>query len=291
MILVTGATGRIGGAVLRELARAGQPVRALVRDAGKLPPLPGVQAAVADLDPPRLPPGLFDGVTALFLVTPDDERQVGRETRLLRAATARGVGRVVKLSSALAGLPAPVSFGRRHAAVEQALLLLTDSWTLLRPALLCETLPVIAPGLAARGSMELPVRDAQVAFVRLADVARAATRVLLEPGHAGRAYALTGPAALNFAEVARLVAGEAGRPVAFRPVPPLLARLALPLVAGLSWRTAGLVVQMMRALEAGAQAGVTDDLPRLLGRPAGDLAGWVRENRALFGAGPLADAA
>jgi uncharacterized protein YbjT (DUF2867 family) len=69
-VLVTGATGNAGGAVVRALARAGQPVRALVRPGSERATWPaGVEQVAGDLNRPESLRGALDGVGAVFLLS------------------------------------------------------------------------------------------------------------------------------------------------------------------------------------------------------------------------------
>jgi len=98
MILVTGATGNVGGELVRALAGAGQPVRALTRDDSPRQWPPGVQQAAGDLNKPESMAAALAGATALFLY-PGYQDMAGT----LAAAGQAGVGRVVMLSGSSAG--------------------------------------------------------------------------------------------------------------------------------------------------------------------------------------------
>lgn len=98
MILVTGATGNVGAELVRALAAAGQPVRAVTRDPARIAPQPGVEYVAGDLNRPESLEPALDGVRGLFLLPgyPD-------MPRLLADAGRAGVARVVLLSGGSAG--------------------------------------------------------------------------------------------------------------------------------------------------------------------------------------------
>src|SRR5262249_22376012 len=93
MILVTGATGNVGGELVRTLAGGGQPVRALTRDDDPRDFPPGVQQVAGDLNNPESMRSALSGATALFLY-PGYQDMAGTLAEARRA----GVGRVVMLS-------------------------------------------------------------------------------------------------------------------------------------------------------------------------------------------------
>ena len=82
MILVTGATGKVGSEVVRQLAAAGTPVRALVRDpvGASAIRLPGVEIVSGDLARPETLAPALAGVERVFLLTPAHRALEGRET-------------------------------------------------------------------------------------------------------------------------------------------------------------------------------------------------------------------
>jgi uncharacterized protein YbjT (DUF2867 family) len=112
MDLVTGATGRAGSEVVHALLENGQEVRAFVRDADKARGLFGdeVELAVGDFADPDAARAALAGVEGVVLSGPDDPLRVQWETGLIDAAAAGGVHRIVKASSIVAELGAPVAF-------------------------------------------------------------------------------------------------------------------------------------------------------------------------------------
>ena len=104
MILVTGASGSVGGAVLSELGKLGAPVRAMYRaqaDASKAPA--GVEQVIADFsDRPSLDRAL-KGIERVFLVCSPIPQLVELETSMVEACRANGIRHLVQNSALGAG--------------------------------------------------------------------------------------------------------------------------------------------------------------------------------------------
>jgi uncharacterized protein YbjT (DUF2867 family) len=144
-VLVTGATGNTGQAVVQALARRGVPVRAMVRaeaDRGKLPV--GVAVSVADFDDPASIAAALRGAGRAYLVTPSSERAEAQQRRFADLAVQAGVGRLVVLSQLGADEQSPVRFLRYHAAVERHIRDLGTGYTFLRPNLFFQGLLAFA---------------------------------------------------------------------------------------------------------------------------------------------------
>lgn len=88
MILITGATGNIGRPLLRELARAGAKVRALVREGATN--VEGAETVAGDLGKPETLPAALDGVETAFLLTPVSQEQVAWKSNLIRGGAGSG---------------------------------------------------------------------------------------------------------------------------------------------------------------------------------------------------------
>ncbi|AQZ62598.1 Oxidoreductase [[Actinomadura] parvosata subsp. kistnae] len=210
MILVTGATGNVGGEVVRALVRAGQPARALVRARTELPEH-AVEQAVGDLDEPGSLDAALDGVRGVFLL-PGYRDMPGLLDRFRRA----GVERVVLLSSLAA-----VSKDTRNAvsqymiASETAVRESGLAWTFLRPnAFMSNTLRWL-PQLRTGDVVADAFGDVPIASVDPYDIAAVAVRALLDPGHEGRAYPLSGPERLLPAQRVAVLADVLGRELRF----------------------------------------------------------------------------
>jgi uncharacterized protein YbjT (DUF2867 family) len=286
-ILLTGATGTVGGAVLDRLAGAGAPLRALTRDAAKAGVLRarGVEAVVADfLQPDTLGPAVA-GVGAVFLATPIHPAQVAQARNVIQAAAATGQQpRVVRLSVQKAAPDAPMRVARQHAEIEAAVRASGLPYTLLRPQSFMQNTLAAAPTVAAEGVIYQPFGRGRLAMIDARDVAEVAAQVLTDAGHEGQVYTLTGPAALSFDDVAQALSAALGKDVRYVDVPLAAAKAAM-LRRGVPEWVAEALNEYAQAHSAGYSDYTTDDVARLTGRPATPYARFAQDVAPRFRGG------
>ncbi|HEY8985175.1 MAG TPA: NAD(P)H-binding protein [Streptomyces sp.] len=204
MILVTGATGNIGRALLEELR--GTPVRTLTRDASRAG-LPGT--VEGDLTRPETLDSALDGVRSLFLL-----QGTGAEEEILSRARRAGVDSVVLVSSITGETHPHLPAARRNLAVERALRESGMGWTILRPTQFASNTLWWAPGIRERGEVRAPYVDTGLPTIHPADIATAAHRALTSPtAHHGHTYPLTGPARITVREQVAALSEALDRPL------------------------------------------------------------------------------
>ncbi|MFD8388096.1 SDR family oxidoreductase [Streptomyces sp. NPDC059680] len=281
MILVTGASGNVGSALLARLAADGVPARAAYRDPRTTAQVieSGGHAVTLDLAVPDTLAPALDGIDTVFLVGATGPAQTTHEINMVDAARAAGT-RVVKLSvwRADEGL-SPIA--RLHRPVEQELVTSGLPWTILRPNFYLQNF-LRQPSIRTAGEFSLPLINAPVSFVDVGDIARVAARVLTTEGHDGRVHDLTGPEALTYTEVAEEFSRVLGRPVRYVGLSDDEARAAM-LRRGTPEFHADALIEVARAYRDGGAETVTLTVPDLTGRPAVGLAAFVRRNRDVFG--------
>src|SRR5688572_8932238 len=150
MILVTGATGKVGGQALRRLVEKGLGVRAFVRDPAKIEALGlGVEAVAGDLDKPDTIPPAMAGVDQVLVVAGGWDIPA-EDANVIAAAEAAGVGQLVLLSSL--GVEAGVGSGPFHAPGEETLRSTGLSWTILRPGFYMANVLMGRDGIVGQGA-------------------------------------------------------------------------------------------------------------------------------------------
>jgi uncharacterized protein YbjT (DUF2867 family) len=197
-VLVTGATGNVGSAVVAELLKRGTDVRALIRkpeDAHKLPAR--VEVAVGDLLDPVAVEEAMKGVDKLFLlnaVTADELTQAliifGLARKLkLKHLTYLSVFKVEQFRD--------VPHFASKLAVESALREFGVPHTILRPGYYIQNDATLKDALTGPGIYPIPLGTAGIAAVDIRDIAEAAVISLTEDGHDGQTYDLVGPTLIN----------------------------------------------------------------------------------------------
>ncbi|MFE1261680.1 SDR family oxidoreductase [Streptomyces albogriseolus] len=282
MILVTGATGTIGGEVLRRLP-AGVAVRVMARDPSKVVGAPdGTEVVAGDYADQLSLERALRGVRRAFLLT----SRIGGDddARFVRAARTAGVRHLVRLSAAaVADSGADDLITRWHRANEE---LLRDSglgWTVLRPRAFMSNTLSWAASIRSERVVRALYGDSANVCVDPRDVAAAAVCALTEDGHEGRAYTLTGPEPISAAEQTARLGELLGVPLRFEELSLAQARAAL------RQRHPEAVAEALLAgaerQRAGAKAHAEDTVLRLTGRPARPFSAWARDHIAAFGGG------
>ncbi|MFI0842949.1 NmrA family NAD(P)-binding protein [Mesorhizobium sp. IMUNJ 23232] len=221
-ILVTGATGTVGGATMRLLkpdadagriellgaARSAESAERLTRH--------GFSPVTFDFDAPSTMRPALEGVDAVFLLTGYSVDMLVHSKRLLDAAKAEGVGHIVHLG-ALAADDTPFAHFAWHQLVERATEAMGFSWTHLRPNFFMDT---VWNGFVQRPDRIVHfVGGRRVSWISSDDMAAVAAESLRNPApHAGKTYPLA-VEALTFAEVAAILSEVTERPVEYRPRP------------------------------------------------------------------------
>jgi uncharacterized protein YbjT (DUF2867 family) len=256
LILVTGATGNTGSALLQALETRGAVVRAMVRSSedGARLPTTSATVVVANFDDPRSLEAALEGVTRAYLVTPSSPDAETQQLRFAELAARAGVERLVKLSQFAADEASPVRFLRYHAAVERRIRELGIGFTFLRPNLYFQGLLAFQPMIAAQGHFVAPIGDARVSAVDVRDIAAVAAIALTEEGHDGKTYTITGPAAVTHTEMASALSKAIGQPVVFMDVPPDAFAVALKAAGVPPWQVDGLVEDYAHYARGEAQA-------------------------------------
>ncbi|MBJ7518520.1 MAG: SDR family oxidoreductase [Solirubrobacteraceae bacterium] len=285
MILLTGATGTIGTHLVDDLASAGIPgVRALVRDPGHAAELRarGLEPIVGTYGNSKALDRALDGAERLFLLSPaGDEDMITIQTRIVDAAARAGVRHVVKLSSIAADEPTDARIVRAHRVIEEHIERSGLTWTHLRPHWFMQNELGQAASVAADGVFFAP-DVGRISLIHARDIAAVAARVLTEPGHEDRAYVLTGPDALTYAEIAETYAYTLARDARWEEVTLAEARRSM-IDAGLQEAlAAGYTEIQARYREGGITAAVSPDVQRILGRAPRTFAAFVADHRARF---------
>jgi uncharacterized protein YbjT (DUF2867 family) len=275
MILVSGATGNVGGALVERLADAGRPVRALVRRPGAVRFAAGVDVVRGDLASLEgLGPAL-EGVSGLFLLGGFDTLDA-----VLARARAAGVTRVVLLTSrcVVGGAPDnPITATWLRA--EESLRRSGLPGTVLRPAGFGSNLLRWADQLRIGDVVRAPWPDAAIAVIDPADIAAVAAVTLIETGYLGRALDLSGPAALTPAQQVATLARALSRPLRYVPQPEAQARAQMA-----ESMPEAFVDAQFRFFARGEfdDSRVVGTVRRLTGRPAASLQSWAVRNRQAF---------
>lgn len=273
-ILVTGAGGNVGGAVLEQLLSRDAAVRAADIDPSRLPV--GVESVPLDFtDPDTFAPALR-GVRRLFLIRPPAIARVKPTINVfIDAAVEAGVEHIV--FSSVAG--APDNRVIPHHRIEQHLMASGIGWTMLRPGFFAQNLTTAyREDIRHDARLHVPAGAGRVAFVDTRDLGELAAVILADPAaHMGRGYTLTGPLAVTFDEVAAMLSEQLGRPIRYEPASILgylrhLGRQGLPMPQR--------IVQTVlhTGLRRGDAETVDPTIERLLGRPARDLTTYIEDH-------------
>jgi uncharacterized protein YbjT (DUF2867 family) len=272
-VLVTGASGNAGGAVVASLAAEGLPGRALVRKDVELPA--GIEAVYGDLNQPDTFADSLAGVSGIFLLSGYDQVE-----ELLANAVKAGVRRVALLSSSsVVGTSTDNAIAAYHQAAEAAVTASGLEWTFLRPNTFMSNTLRWLDQLRAGDEVRVQFPDVPISTIHPGDIADVAVRALTDDGHARTAYRLSGPVALKPAEQVAILGAALGRNLQARELSraesheELFASMPAPYASAIEGFFADGIID---------ETTVTDTVESVTGHAPRTLQQWTQENAELF---------
>jgi len=274
MILVTGATGKLGRLVVEKLLTRvpASQVIAGVRSPEKAKDLAarGVQVRPLDYGKPESIDAALRGVDKLLLVSSSElGKRFTQHEAVIAAAKRTGVG-FVAYTSVLHADRSRLGLAAEHLATEKALRASGIPFVLLRNGWYIENYAENLAGALHAGVLLGSAGTGKVAPAARADLAEAAAVVLTSPGHEGRAYELAGDRAYTLPELAAEVTRASGKPVAYQDLPQAEYQATLEKF-GVPGPFAALLADSDVGIARGDLDDASGDLRRLIGRPTTPL--------------------
>jgi len=271
-ILVTGATGNLGGATIDRLLKAADPssVVGLARDEAKAARLraKGVEARLGDYENPDALDAAMAGIDKVLLVSGRDQMQLLRQhENVIRAAQRAEVSHLVYTGTAVQDWEAsplrPMLEG--HFRTEDVLRESGVPFTVLRNSMYLDALPYFIGTNAFNDGIRIPAGTGRTPFALRREMGEAAGNVLTQDGHVGKTYQLSAAKSYTFAEIAQALADTFDKPVAYEDIEPerFTERLQQ---AGIPQGAAAGLTGFITDMRDGRYDIVTDDLTDLLGR-------------------------
>ena len=278
MICVTGAGGTVGSEVVRQLREANAAFRAAYFSKNKVDAAreKGIDAGLIDYNDPETLRSAFAGCDKLFLLGPNAPNQAELEINAVDAAKAAGVQHIVKLSVMRAD-EEEYDFGRIHREVEKAIEASGLDWTFLRAnSFMQNMVTYMSQTIKAQSVFYSAAEDARIGHVDVRDIAAVAVRALTEPGHEGKAYALNGPEAFTYDDLAEKLSHALGRKIEHINIPPADLKGAM-LAEGTPEIFVDRLLDLERYYREGKAASDTSDIKQVTGHDPRTFEGYARE--------------
>jgi len=278
MILIIGATGTIGTQLVAQLRKEEHSLRVFTRNPEKAAKFgKDVEIAVGNLDDEKSLVAAMRGVERFFLITSSTQQ----DKNALAAAKETGASHVVKISTQEAGWTPVQGHGHWHKEREELIRASGLSWTFLRPSMFMNFALVWVPSIRAENAIYCAGGDGKLGAVDPWDVAAVARVALTCPGHANKAYELTGPELLNFGDMAAVLSKVLGRPIRHVDIPEAAQRDTFTKM-GLPKYTVDGLLETFSLVRAGRFAYLTQDVEKVTGNRPRTFETWTREHVAAF---------
>jgi uncharacterized protein YbjT (DUF2867 family) len=211
------------------------------------------------------------------------ENLVAAGTGAIRAAKEAGIRKIVRMSAQSAGADAAIQLGRWHYAVEKAVEDSGIPFTILRPANFMQNYLAFGTPetIKGQGAFYAPMGDAKISVIDTRDISSVAARVLVESGHGGKRYDLTGGESLSNQEIAEIISKALGRKITYVNIPPAKAAEAMAGSGMPPWLVA-MLVELNAFGAAGNLAAVKPDTGLILKRKPIAFSQFVQDHLPTF---------
>jgi len=279
MIVITGATGKLGHEVVQQLLTKveGSQIVLAVRNVEKASDFAsqGVEVRYADYDRPETLTSAFQGASKVLLISGNElGKRSAQHRNAVEAVRASGAGLLV-YTSILGADRAGISLAAEHLATEELIRASGIPFVFLRNGWYIENYTDNLGPALTYGAISGSAGDGRIAAATRADYAAAAVAVLVGEGHAGRVYELAGDHTFSMAELAAEVAHQVGKPVVYHNLTPAQYQ-ALLVNVGLPLPVAEMLVDADVHIQQGELNSDSRDLHALIGRATTPLAEGVR---------------
>jgi uncharacterized protein YbjT (DUF2867 family) len=283
MLLLTGVTGKTGGASAQALLKKGIKFRAIVRNADKAVALKaaGVELVIGDVTDRAVLETALAGVEKALMTMPNGEKQLELEKQFIDVAKARGVKHVIKMSSMEAVPNATAPIPKIHYASEQYLKQSGLVWTMIKPNFFMQNLLGSGGTIKEQGKFFLPLAQGKTVMIDTRDIGACVALVMTTPGHEGQSYELTGPEELGFAEAAERFTKVLGRKVEYVHVPMPAYRQTLARFLTNEWHL-NAVCELFQEIADGQDLHVTGTVQKITGKAPTSLEQFIRDHQAVF---------
>jgi uncharacterized protein YbjT (DUF2867 family) len=299
-ILITGSTGNIGSELTRQLANSssGLNLKAVVRSGDATSIIHDdsknkakMQQVVMDFDTPETMREGLKNVDKLFLLTPTHPKLVEFTSNLVNEAKkAGGVKHIVKLSHIRADAPkddaARITITNLHREAEKIIEDSEISYTFLRPNFFFQNfINFYGPMIKSQGSFSLPAGHGKVSFVDVRDIASVAAIVLTKERdgeeHMIKAYDVTGPESLTYAEAANILSIEAGKKIDYSNISEEDARRMIKEMGMNDWHT-NVLVELLRITREGYLSNISSAVEQVTGNKPISFHQFAKDHASAF---------
>ncbi|MFZ2446866.1 MAG: NmrA family NAD(P)-binding protein [Syntrophobacteraceae bacterium] len=277
-ILVTGATGQVGGAMIEALVARGIPVRAATRKTTRIRWTDMVQPVVFDYGDPGLHKAALSGVSGLFLVAPLlDAHAPAKLNPFIDEAGRMGVRHIVFISALVADGNDKIPLAKIEAHLKGSGL----GYTILRPNFFMENFTTgFLAAMIAHGAIHLAAGKGKTSFISVRDIAEVAATAF-QQNLPGTEYNLTGPEALSYTQAARTISGVCDRNIIYYDTPEeAMLRGARDL--GMPAGALSYLALLYAAVREGRASPITDNVRQVTGKDPISFAEFARRNAAYW---------
>jgi NAD(P)H dehydrogenase (quinone) len=286
-ILVTGATGPLGKAVVEALLQKTTPanIHILVRDAAKAADLKekGVIVHEGNYDDHASLVNAFKGIDKLYLVSGNDlHSRIQQHYNVVDAAVESGVKHILYTSFQRKNETetSPIKLvAESHLKTEEKIKASGLTYTILQHGIYADMIPIFAgEHLLENHTIYLPAGDGKTAYAVRTDQAEAGANILLDEGgkYTNKSIELAGPEAVSWSQVAEIIKNITGKPIVYA-APPVDEFKAALNAAHVPEEIIGLIAAFSKAAEEGEFENVTNEMEAVLGRKPVTVAAYLQQ--------------
>ena len=283
-VLVTGATGKTGSEVVKGLIAKGETVRVGAHTPEKGSAMfgshAGVQVVPLDLGRPETFDAALAGVDRVYLLAVTGEAAPDQALMpFVDRAKAAGVRHIAYMTARGVEMDENNPLRKVERYIEKS----GVPYTFLRPSWFMQNFSsgFIAPMILGMGGIFLPAADAKTSFIDARDIAAVGIAALTEPGHAGKAYALSGGQAFTYGEAAEILSRAAGKPIRYVA---LSEEDFSGSLAAQGWQPEQIAMftGLFQGVRQGWAAPISPDVATVLGRPPITLEQFAQDHAAIW---------